>query len=86
MAEAPNNTVVPEHAALLKAKHVAAMLQVGVRTVQEWTKKGLIPHIRLPGQKIIRYDEAHTRRWIADGCPRPGASYFQTRRRRKISS
>ena len=48
---------------LLTARDVAPLLGVGVSTLYEWQRKGLIPYIRLPGHGI-RFRPSDLQAWI----------------------
>lgn len=48
---------------LLAARAVAQLLGVGVSTLYEWQRKGLIPYVRLPGQGI-RFRASDLQAWI----------------------
>ena len=50
---------------LLLASEVALLFQVSTRTVNEWTRRGLIPCIRTPGGRL-RYQSAAIRRFLAE--------------------
>lgn len=40
---------------LLTTEELADWLQIQPRTVQEWTKRGMIPALRM-SHKVVRYD------------------------------
>ena len=48
---------------LLTAKDVAPILGVGVSTLYEWQRRGLVPYIRLPGHGI-RFRVSDLKAWI----------------------
>ncbi len=48
---------------LWTAGEAAERLQISVRTLQQRTREGLIPCVRL-GPKLVRYDPAALQRWI----------------------
>ena len=48
---------------LLTARAVAQLLGVGVSTLYEWQRKGLIPYVRLPGHGI-RFRASDLEAWI----------------------
>lgn len=48
---------------LLTAREVAEMLGVSTETVLRWTRRGLLPGLRLPGG-ALRYREAALDEWL----------------------
>jgi len=48
----------------LAAGQIAEMLGVKVTTVYAWTERGIIPCVRI-GKRIVRYELAEVRAWIA---------------------
>ena len=50
---------------LLLVSEVALLFQVSTRTVNEWTRRGLIPCVRTPGGRL-RYSRAAIRRFLAE--------------------
>jgi excisionase family DNA binding protein len=48
---------------LLTARDLAPLLGVGVSTLYEWQRKGLIPYIKLPGHGI-RFRASDLQTWI----------------------
>ena len=69
-------------AGIMDARGVAELLGVSPRTIKRWISMGMIPHTRLPGGRLIRFDADRVRRWFLDGCRRPQASHFYGRNRR----
>jgi len=62
-ADSPSRTSPSSLDRLLTAKEVAPLLGVGVSTVYEWQRKGLIPYIRLPGHGV-RFRASDLQAWI----------------------
>lgn len=55
---------------LLTAREVAPLLGVGVSTLYEWQRKGLIPYVRLPGHGI-RFRASDLQAWIGSRIVSP---------------
>ncbi len=62
-ADGPSRASPSSLERLLTAKEVAPLLGVGVSTVYEWQRKGLIPYIRLPGHGV-RFRASDLQAWI----------------------
>ncbi len=62
-ADGPSRASPSSLERLLTAKEVAPLLGVGVSTVYEWQRKGLIPYVRLPGHGI-RFRASDLEAWI----------------------
>ena len=62
-ADSPSRASPSSFERLLTAKEVAPLLGVGVSTVYEWQRKGLIPYIRLPGHGV-RFRASDLQAWI----------------------
>ncbi len=62
-ADSPSRASPNSLEPLLTAKEVAPLLGVGVSTVYEWQRKGLVPYIRLPGHGI-RFRASDLQVWI----------------------
>jgi len=62
-ADSPSRASPSSLEPLLTAREVAPLLGVGVSTVYEWQRKGLIPYIRLPGHGV-RFRASDLQAWI----------------------
>ena len=52
---------------LLDAAEVAARLNVKKSTVYSWVFKRVVPYVKLPGGRALRFREADVSRMIEDG-------------------
>ncbi len=50
---------------LLTLREAAAYLSVSYWTVRGWVESGRLPHVRLPGRRLLRVDRADLDRLIA---------------------
>ncbi len=62
-ADSPSRASPSSLEPLLTAREVAPLLGVGVSTVYEWQRKGLIPYVRLPGHGV-RFRASDLQAWI----------------------
>lgn len=58
----------PAEAAVITARQVATMLQLGDGTVKRLATQGAIPG-RIPLTRTLRFSRAIVEDWIAAGCP-----------------
>ena len=56
------NTLSQKYPPVLKAKHVAEILQLREGTIRQWTARGIIPHSKLNG--AARYMLVDLIRWL----------------------
>lgn len=49
---------------LLSLREAAAYLGVSYWTVRSWAESGKLPHVRLPGRRLLRVDRADLDRLI----------------------
>lgn len=57
----------PGPARLLTLREAAAYLRVSYWTVRSWVESGRLPHVRLPGRRLLRIDRADLDR-LVEGC------------------
>jgi excisionase family DNA binding protein len=50
---------------VLHSREVAKVLGVSPDTVRKWARAGLIPHVRIDGQKTILYPLDELKAWLA---------------------
>lgn len=48
---------------LLTAKELSEILKVSPRTIREWARRNIIPHMKLNG--AVRFDEKQIQTWLA---------------------
>jgi len=48
---------------LLTAKELSEILKVSPRTIREWARRNIIPHMKLGGS--VRFDEKQIQIWLA---------------------
>jgi excisionase family DNA binding protein len=59
---------------LWTAQNVADFLQVSLRWVEKRTASGELPTVRLPGGRLVRYDQGTVRAWARDFAARSAGS------------
>lgn len=47
-----NNTII-DYSDLMDTKDVCVFLHIGIDTLYKWIEKGMIPHYRITGKKIL---------------------------------
>lgn len=62
---APEAAVVSPFARLLTARQVAELLGVSTETVLRWTRRGVLPGIRLPSG-ALRFRVEAIEQWLAE--------------------
>lgn len=55
----------------LTTDQVAQYLHLRPCTIREYARRGLIPHSRIPGSRIIRYDRLEIDRWMSSSAVAP---------------
>ena len=63
--ESSQATANPEE--ILTYKEAARLLKISARTLERWTREGLIPYIRLPERGTwsgVRFSRSQLRRWL----------------------
>ena len=60
-------------AVLWTAQNVADFLRVSLRWVEKRTATGELPAVRLPGGRLVRYEQAKVRAWAGQFGAPPGA-------------
>lgn len=59
----------------------AALLQVSPRTVERRVQQNQIPHVKIGGDKCVRFVRKDIIDWLRRGCPRPGTPRLHSKRR-----
>lgn len=50
----------------LRPREAAKALGVSKRTLWDWTKRGLVPHVRI--ERLVRYPVADLHRWLRESA------------------
>ena len=62
--------IVPESAALLTVRQVAALLGCSARHVYRLADRGAMPRPTKLGDVLVRWNRSDLQKWLDDGCPR----------------